>query len=119
MNMLCTKFIRYKFVVWCTFQCSWDTSIPPFVEAVYSSGDIDCPTFLADLDLRQSLVILRASTCCKSSAEARVRSGRRMLYCFRGAHERRETTKCEDTQSIVCAYQINGESHLLFIEEVL
>src|SRR5436190_23775201 len=69
MNMLCTKFIRYKFVVWCTFQCSWDTSIPPFVEAVYSSGDIDCPTFLADLDLRQSLVILRASTCCKSSAE--------------------------------------------------
>ena len=69
MNTFGTKFIRCKLVVWCTFQRSWDTFIPPFVEAVYGSSDIDGPTFLTNFDLRQSLVILRASTRCKSSVK--------------------------------------------------
>jgi hypothetical protein len=69
MNVLRAKFFRCKLVVWYISQRSWDTFIPPLVEAVYSSSDVDGPTFLADLDLRQGLVILRTSTRCKSSAK--------------------------------------------------
>ena len=69
MNMFRAKFIGCKLVMWCTFQRSWDTFIPPLTETIYSSSDVDSPTFLADLDLCQRLVILRASTRCKNSAE--------------------------------------------------
>lgn len=46
-----------------TLQRSRNTLVPPFVEAVYCSRNIDCPSLLPDLDLSQRLVILRASCC--------------------------------------------------------
>jgi hypothetical protein len=39
-------------------------------------------------------------------------------HCFCGAASVGATTKCKGTP-VWCAYQINGESHLLSIEEVL
>jgi hypothetical protein len=69
MNLLRAKFTRYKLVLWCTLKRGWDTFIPPFGEAVHSSSDVDGPTLFADLNLRQRLIILRASTCCESSTE--------------------------------------------------
>jgi hypothetical protein len=57
------EILGLELLIWRALQRSRNALVPPFVEAVYRSRNVDCPSLLPDLDLSQCLVILRASSC--------------------------------------------------------